>query len=425
MEATGLDNVRGVVFSTMPISFINCTAVKSRPNVPRVKNPVKLKKSKRRRTLLERNPEIRYIQTHVMKAIHQLVAGFAMGDAISNEAFVLRKIFRSWGYASDIFSESKRILPDLRNEARDLEKSLDAFGTDDIVLLHLSVGSPVNDRFPDLPGRKAILYHNITPPSYFAGLQEQIAHSLSVGLEQARRLAGRAEVVLADSRFNADELVAMGYAPDIRVLPLVLDLGRLRATPDRAVLKRYNDGKTNVLFVGRCVPNKRIEDILAAFYYFQRYVEPNSRLIHVGSYAGTEQYHALLLTQLRDLSLKNVDLLGTARQEELNAIYRSARVFLCMSEHEGFCIPLIESMTHDVPVAAYAAAAVPETLDGAGVLFREKRFDLVAEMMGEMAKDTMLRHSLIQGQRERLARYEQRNLEGELRAHLSPLLEKD
>lgn len=356
-----------------------------------------------------------------MKAIHQLVAGFTHGDAISNEAVVMRGIFRSWDFESDIFSETRRILPELRNDAKDVSAYKAICKPDDIALLHLSVGSDVNEAFAQLPCRKAILYHNITPAEYFTGIQDQIARGLARGREQAKRLAGSAQVVMADSSFNASELREWGY-PESRVLPLVLDLERLRDHANRYTRYKYDDDLVNVLFVGRCAPNKRIEDCLAAFYYFQKFVEPNSRFIHVGSYAGTEQYHALLLTQQREMQLNHVDLVGTMRQDELNAVYRASGVFLCMSEHEGFCIPLIEAMVSDVPVLAYAAAAVPETLDGAGVLFHEKRYDLVAEMMGRLVRDQALRNAVIQGQRQRLARYEQRDLAEELRQHLAPLL---
>lgn len=358
-----------------------------------------------------------------MPAIHQLLAGFSKGDAISNEALVLRKIFRSWGHASEIYSETRRILPELRSEARDITQYRADFQADDVILLHLSIGSIVNRVFPELPGRKALLYHNITPAEYFTALQPQIASLLARGRTEAQALAGQAEVVLADSRFNADELARWGYPP-AQVLPLVLDLSQLRNAPSRAVLKKYGDGLANILFVGRCVPNKRLEDALYAFYYFQKYVEPDSRFIHVGSYSGTEQYHALLLTLIRDLQLNNVELLGSIRQDEVNACYRSARAFLCLSEHEGFCIPLIESLVHDVPVVALAAGAIPETLDGAGVLFQEKRFDLMAETLGRLHHDESLRAAVLRRQRERLARYEGRDLENELRACLSPLLGK-
>ena len=356
-----------------------------------------------------------------MRAIHQIVAGYANGDAISNEVRVMRALFRSWGYESQIYSEHKRILPELRGEARDLAASRGDFRPADVVLLHLSIGSDVNDVFPTLPGRKAILYHNITPPEYFRGVQEQTASLLDRGRRQAKALAGSAEIVMADSRFNAEEIAAMGHA-DPQVLPLVLDFSMLRAKPDRRILRQYRDGLVNVLFVGRCAPNKKIEDLLNAFYYFQRYVQPASRLIHVGSHAGMEQYHALLLTRARELQLQNVEMVGSVRQDELNAYYEVARAFLCLSDHEGFCIPLLEAMTHDVPVVAFAAGAVPETLDGAGVLVGEKRFDLIAEVLGRVAEDEPLRAAILRGQRERLARYERQDLAAYLKRFLRPFM---
>ena len=356
-----------------------------------------------------------------MRAIHQIVAGYANGDAISNEVRAMRALFRSWGFESQVYSEQKRILPELRGEARDLAASRGDFHPEDVVLLHLSIGSDVNDLFPGLPGRKAILYHNITPPDSFRGVQDQTAHLLARGRQQAQALAGVAEVVMADSRFNAEEIAGMGHA-QVQVLPLMLDFSALRTKPDRRILRQYRDGMVNLLFVGRCAPNKRIEDLLNAFYYFQRYVQPASRLIHVGSYAGMEQYHALLLTRARELQLKNVELVGSVRQDELNAYYKVAHAFLCMSDHEGFCIPLLEAMTHDVPVVAYAAGAVAETLDGAGVLLREKRFDLIAETLGRVVADGPLRTAILKGQRERLVRYEKQDLAADLRRFLAPLL---
>ncbi len=356
-----------------------------------------------------------------MKAIHQFVAGYSRGDAISNEAIVMRDVFRSWGYESAVFSELKRILPELRNDAHDVAEAAEHVRPDDVVVLHLSIGSVVNDVFRDLPCRKAILYHNITPSEYFRGIQEEIARSLARGREQARRLTGVAEVNLADSAYNAEEFQEMGCS-HVDVLPLVLDLAKLRKGVDSRLLKEFDDGKKNVLFVGRCAPNKRMEDILYAFHYYQRYVEPNSRLIIAGSYSGLESYHAYQLTVQRDLNIRDVVFTGSIRQEALNACYRAADLFLCMSEHEGFCIPVIESMVMDVPVLAYASAAVPGTMDGAGVLFSEKRYDLVAEMMGRLVSNSPFRESVLQGQRARIARYESRDLPQELRRHLAPLL---
>jgi len=352
-----------------------------------------------------------------MAAIHQLVAGFSRGDAISNEAVVMRGLFRSWGYDSEIYCEHLRILPELRSEARDLDELKPVCRPEDIVFLHLSIGSRANEIFQSLPGKKALLYHNITPPDYFSLIQPATAKDLARGRIQAAGLAGSATVNLADSAFNAGELAGWGYPP-ASVFPLFLDFGKLGGAPDRSVMRRFGDGKTNILFVGRCAPNKKIEDVITAFAYYQKGVERNSRLILAGSFAGTERYQRLLLTQVRDLKLEDVVFTGSIPQAQLNACYRSARVFLCMSEHEGFCIPLVESLVHRVPVLAYSAAAVPETLGGAGVLFHEKRFEAIAEMMGQLVSNESLRQAVLVRQDARLTAFKARDLGSELSNHL-------
>lgn len=356
------------------------------------------------------------------RAIHQLVAGYTHGDAISNETRVLRDLFRSWGYASEIFSESRRILPELRRTARDVQEYAAEARPDDLVLLHLSIGSIVNEVFPALPGRKAILYHNVTPAHYFAMVNRQIAHELERGRRQLLQLAGAAAVNLADSAYNAAELAQAGYASPA-VFPLALRLDDLTSELDPRVRRQFGDGRPNILFVGRCVPNKRLEDLLRVFAVIRAAVAPDARLIHVGSHAGSEPYYYLLRSMVRDLRLdEDVIFAGALPQPALNAHYSGARLFLSMSEHEGFCIPLLEAMVHDVPVLAYAAGAVPETMDGAGVLFHEKHHELVAEMAGRLLQDAPLRAAVVGGQRQRLARYRARNLGAELRAHLAPLL---
>ncbi len=353
-------------------------------------------------------------------AIHQFVAGFSKGDAISNEARVLRDRFRAWGFASEIFCETKRILPELRKDAHDISTCTPS--ASDIVLLHLSIGSPVNEAFRAMACRKALLYHNITPPEYFRAINPQTADSLARGHDQVSMLAGVAEVNLADSHFNAKELETTGYT-NVEVLPLVLDLDRFGGAPDRRVTRALKDGRTNILFVGRCVANKCIEDLIGTIAVYTQTVDRDARLIQVGSYAGSEPYYAFLLARCRELGIDNeVFLAGSVTEAQLNAYYDAADVFLSMSEHEGFCIPLIEAMVHDLPVLAYGAAAVPETLDGAGVIFYEKNFEVVAETIGRVVSDVALRSAVVQGQRERLARYRGRDLEGELRKHLAPLL---
>lgn len=355
-----------------------------------------------------------------MRAIHQLVAGYSNGDAISNEARTLRSWFRNWGFRSEIYCESARILPELRKDARDLSLFLQESGPDDVVMLHLSIGSDVNDLFPKTAAKKVLRYHNVTPDRFFRAVDEHLAHLLARGRTQMAALRGVADLNLAASAFNAAELLEAGYQ-EAHVLPLALELRRLEAAPDPEVLAKYRDGKLNVLFVGRCAPNKRIEDLLYAHYYLQKFHRPDSRLIHVGSFAGTEPYLAMLQSVKRDLKLEHVDFVGSVPESHLCAYYQVADVFCCMSEHEGFGIPLLEAMQARIPVMAYASAAVPETMDGAGLLFHEKVFDELAAWTVRVAEPGPLREQILHQQEKRLQRYEDQHIEEQLKRFMLPL----
>lgn len=354
-------------------------------------------------------------------AVHQLVAGFTAGDAISNTALTMRAVLRRWGRASEIFSEPARTMPAWRRETSDARQAGKILRPDDVAILHLSIGSAVNDIFGQLRCRKVIVYHNMTPAGYFRGFHEQLARDLDWGRRQTAALAGQAEVALAVSRFNAAELERLGY-PRVGVLPLLLDFDRIMTPPDRGLLRRLRDGKLNVVFVGRAVPNKKLEDLLEVFYVLQQAVASSSRLVHAGSFAGLPRYQALLTAQVKAWRLRDALFLGAVPQREISAVYAAADVFLCVSEHEGFCIPLLESMAHGVPTLAYAAGAVPETMAGAGVLFHQKRWEYVAEIIGMLARDQALRAAVVRRQQARVADYRRRDLAAELRGHLAPLL---
>ena len=349
------------------------------------------------------------------RVVHQLVAGFRLGDAISQQALVLQALFREWGCASEIFTEQRRLPAQDRGRVRDLAALRVA--PDDVVLLHLSIGSRANMLFSQLPCRRVMLSHNMTPPHFFEGLSEDTAAQLARGIAEAEALAGAVHRALAVSAFNAGELRALGYA-EVGVIPLWLDLDAHGGRPDAGRMRTWSDGRLNVAFVGRVAPNKRFEDLLAAFYYLKRFVAPDARLLLAGASNGMERYRDELIAWTRTLELEGVEWLGSVSHAELLAVYGSADVFLCLSEHEGFCAPLIEAMRHDVPVVAYAAGAVPETLDGAGVLVREKRFDLLAELIGRLRDDAPLRQAVVARQRERLARYRAFDFRGAWRAEI-------
>lgn len=351
-----------------------------------------------------------------------MLAGYSNGDAISNEARTLQSVFQSWGYEAPIVCEDKRILPELRDSAWSVEQYRKSEDMDDIILLHLSIGSDINDLFALLPHKKkALLYHNITPAHFLRNVHRGLAHDLAWGREQLVKLAGVPLVSMADSSYNAQELHDAGYGAT-NVLPLVLNFDHLSGPFDAETYAQYKDGWVNILFVGRCVPNKKIEDALFAFHYYNQVINPCSRFIHVGSSAGTERYQAWLITQIRRLQIRNTHLVGTLPQAQLNAVYKAADVFLCMSEHEGFCIPLIEAMLHHVPVLAFGAGAIPETMDGCGVVIQEKNLGAVAEMTHTLVSDTALRSSIIDKQNARVAAYQNQNPAALIKTFLAPLL---
>ena len=188
------------------------------------------------------------------------------------------------------------------------------------------------------------------------------------------------------------------------------------------MLDRLSDNAANVLFVGRVTPNKKFEDIIKAFFFFQKTAKLRSRLVLAGAMDPLDRYCAYLHGLVRELDVRDVIFTRHVTQAELNACYRAAAVFLCMSEHEGFCIPLLEAMHFGVPIVAYAQEAVAETLGGSGVLVREKDFEAIAELMSLVVTDSAFRDRIVAGQRQRLTAFQRPAIEQRLREHLMPCL---
>ncbi len=358
-----------------------------------------------------------------MQSIYQLVAGFRSGDAISNAALLMREVFRGWGCRSEILVQRSSVTADLMDDTLPLEAA-EKLGPDDIVILHLSIGHPINLLFPELKCRKVIVYHNITPAKYFALLSQSVARDLEEGRRHLKMLAGVADLNLADSNYNASELVEAGYK-DVKVFPLPINIDSLlRGGTDPNTRFDLVGDFHNILFVGRVAPNKKIEDILKVMFYLTK-IEPRTRFVHVGSEAGSEMYFSMLNAQVNALGLTktHVKFMCGVPQDILNTCYATADAFLCMSEHEGFCAPLIEAMLHQVPVLSLASAAIPETLDGAGVLFSPPPdFLEIAETTAEVLRNQTLRDQIIARQNKRLDAFRNRDLSADMRTLFAPLL---
>jgi glycosyltransferase involved in cell wall biosynthesis len=338
--------------------------------------------------------------------IDQLVPAYHRGDAIGDEATQLRQFFRDLGHESEIYRLSCD--RELERESRDFAGFPEPLPSD-ITIFHFALPSPLTAAFRGLPSKKVIIYHNVTSPEFFAGYSEEMVRIARLGREELRSLAGTVDVALADSGFNARELVEFGFR-ESHVFPLYVDLEKYKRPANEFVRRLFRDGRTNILFVGRVAPNKKIEDLIKVTFYFKKFISPLVRLIIVGKTGALPAYYQALIKLADDFLLapEEIRFTGHLADDEMFAVYRAADIFLSLSEHEGFCLPLVESMVFDLPVMAYDSTAVPDTLDGAGILIRDKRADKVAELLDIVTRDQKLRENIIRGQRERLARLQAR-----------------
>jgi glycosyltransferase involved in cell wall biosynthesis len=340
--------------------------------------------------------------------VHQWVPAAHRGDAIGDSARRVRGMIRAAGHRSDIFAMT--IDDSLRDDVRPFEDPESRSG--DITIFHFALPSPMTQAFAGLRGTRVLQYHNVTPAAFFAPYDPQLFRLASLGRQELRTLAGKVDLALGDSEFNRQELEELGFSPT-GVLPIAVDTARITAAPRSPALEKIlGDGLINILFVGRIVPNKRIEDHIRLAELYKRYVDSYYRFIFVGRYDGVPRYYAAIramILQYRMLPERFV-FTGAVSDEDLAAYYRWADVYVSLSEHEGFCVPLVEAMATDVPVLAYAAGAVPETLGGAGVLFAPKDLELAAELTGTLVYDRAVRHAVLEGQRKRLGDFSEDRL---------------
>jgi glycosyltransferase involved in cell wall biosynthesis len=322
---------------------------------------------------------------------------FAAGDAIGNEVLALQKAIRSWGVRSEIFASY--VQEKLRGQARPVEDYARQAGPADVLIFHFSIGHRLADELPGMPGRKVLRYHNITPAHFLEGVYPDAAERSRRGREQLPRLVGAVELGMGESAFNCAELREAGCAA-VEEVPILLDLAVLETPPDPGILGRFGDGRPAVLHVGRLVPNKRIEDLIKAHYWLTRAV-PRVRLFVVGG-GETNPYAQGVRKLTHELRVPGVYFFGHVTNAALSAYYRSASAYLCLSEHEGFCVPLVEAMYFGLPIVARAAAAVPGTLGSGGVLLEKPDPVHTAEVLARVLGDDALRRGLAQRSRERL-----------------------
>lgn len=337
--------------------------------------------------------------------IHQVLVGASAGDAITNEALQLQRLLRRVG-PSEIFA---RYIGEGVEGIRFLEEYAgieSARGGQNLLILHSSIGEPaVFDFLLDRPERLVLRFHNITPPAMFERYDPPFARILAEGLRELAALRDRSVLALADSAFNAGSLQEMGYGK-IRVAPLLLDLDEFVSIPPKPIpsLSLPPAGTPLILFVGRVAPSKGYHDLVKAFHVLKTYLHPKAQLWCVG---GKEHgaYRAAVDRFVRELGLRDVVFPGTISDPQLASVFRRADVYLSLSAHEGFGVPLLESMAHGVPVVAWNTTAVGDTVGDAGILLAGRGPLEAAEAVHAVLEDRGLREGLVARGRRRAAHF--------------------
>ena len=340
-----------------------------------------------------------------MTAVHQFVPTLAPRDAAGSHYLAVQQTLRDAGYRSDIYCyEAKE---EYKRRAHPFASFSGAVrGEPTWLLYHSSVGSPVADFVAGRDEPLIVDYHNITPAPFFARWEPAVAAALMKGRRQLATLEPRAELGIAHSAFSAQELNELGYART-SVVPLLVDLDVFDAAPaDPVTLGRLADarsgGGVDWLFVGRLAPNKAQHDLVKAFAAYRRLFDPRARLHLIGA-SSSHLYETALFGFVEALGLTDaVEITGGVSAGALTAHYESADVYVMASEHEGFCVPLLEAMHHRVPIVAYSATAIPETLGDAGLLLDAKDAYTVATAVHRVVTDEALRTQLIDAGADRL-----------------------
>ena len=347
--------------------------------------------------------------------IHQFATSLSYGNAISDEMLEIQKVLRERGYRSEIFS--RFFDPRTAAGRRDYREYKRYSSPANVVIFHFSIGSPVSKMFFRIPDRKIMIYHNITPHEYFIDSHRILARECYKGRLEIKLFIDKVDLAVGDSEFNRQELEAVGYKKT-GVLPILMDFAKFDRPANPVTRRLFDDGKTTVLFVGRFIPNKKFEDVIKAFYFYQKYFNSESRLILAGDYRGLERYFAGLLELTAKLSLKDVHFPGHSDFSELRAFYESADIYLSLSEHEGFGVPVLEAFYKKIPVIGFRAGAIEETMNGGGVLLAEKDLFRVAALIDVLTNNASLRESVVRGQLRALEKFSRENVSRILLRHI-------
>ncbi len=338
--------------------------------------------------------------------IDQVLPSLASRDAIGVHSLALTNALRAAGIDSDIYYGT--CTPDVAHLGKPVTE-LGRFAKHRWLLYHASIGSPAYDAVASRDEPKLVNYHNITPADLLEGWAPIVTYEVSLGRAQLERLAPECRFAVADSEFNRAELEAAGYR-GTGVVPLLIDMTSTGQEPDQAVARRLaaakERGGADLLYVGKISPHKAPHDLVKMLAVYRRLYDPEARLHLVGSPLG-ERYEPALRAFIERLELGGaVELVGSLDPGGLEAYFRAADAYVSASDHEGFCVPVVEAMGHGIPVIAYGVAAVPETVGHAGLLLGSKEPLRFAAAVARVMGDGELRGRLKEAARRRVEHFD-------------------
>jgi glycosyltransferase involved in cell wall biosynthesis len=351
-----------------------------------------------------------------MKSVHQFVPTFEQG-AIGSHMVELQKLLRDVGYESNIYAEH------IRHDA----PSSDAIsfsdhaklGGESVSIYHMAIGSNVADYVRKLRQPLIVNHHNLTPLEYLEPWEPGVSYGVQWGFRQLRELAPRTDLGIADSKFNEEQMINAGYR-QTTVVPILFDTKTFISEHDDQLSARLalhqEKGEVVWLFVGRLSPNKCQHDIIKSFAFYRQTINPMTHLYIVGG-ASLPSYESALRKFVNDEDLdESVTITGSVSNRELVSYYQNADVFVCLSEHEGFCVPLLEAFVNELPVIAFRSSAVTDTLSDAGILLNEKSQAIVATAVETLNSSPQLRRQLVDAGKRRLVELDIENTKSQMLA---------
>ncbi len=348
------------------------------------------------------------------RKIHQLVDTLVPGDAISNDCMQIHSFLNELGYESHIYARASLIpAPFIHNFRNPIPEDAD-------IIFHHSTYSPLVERVAYLSNKKVLIYHNITPAAFFKNYNSELLHYFKEAEKQNYYLSQiQFDGVIGDSRYNLSQIQDFITAKNEAVIPPFL---RLQFFDDAVAYKVPKSHKKNdsftILFVGRFAPNKRQMDIVKIFEFYVKFVNPKAKLVLVGHHSFIDPYFIEINRFITERDIPNIEILGSLTSLHLAEVYSMADVLLCMSEHEGFCIPVLESIHFDVPVLAYSLPALEELIPSE-YLLNTKDVKTVAAYLLNIQKDKEYRDTMLSEQKKVFSRFQERDIKNSFKQFIN------